>query len=110
MVISGLANCVSQIYYFHICLFEYRLLKRCVWECVEQGKIDIIEDCDIQFITGIGGTVARDFRCAGLAIQSNTHNFRCYLAILRHEDLINIPVPPMEALTEFVFFLIQMPR
>ena len=67
-----LASCVSQIYYFHLCLFEH--------VCVMFGNMSskvrqlIVEGDYIRFINDIGGTVARDEHCTGVAIKCRAHN------------------------------------
>ena len=55
------------------------------------------EDCDIQFITGIGGTVAREDCCAHIilswVLSKIFSNFKA-------QGLTSIPTPPM---TEFFY-------
>ena len=40
---------------------------------LSKGNLPVVEGCDIQFITGIGGTVARD-DCAAVTVKCSTHN------------------------------------
>ena len=42
------------------------MIKRCVWECAEQGKIACL---DFRLITGIDDTVTREVRYAGVTIK-----------------------------------------